>query len=184
VKLVWHTALFLVLENKETIFFKDIPELFCSAHYAVVRLIDKEGVSTCDIFLNEYESSLCAVFVAREAIYFRFLQENFKVIVSEVAKDPLHPDTVVLTREVKFLQTLQKEITCFRYICSCFIELCRRWFYKVNILKQRFEHFFSNATYPCPAIECIIKSRQVACELLDHSNACITLYFMNRFVAT
>ena len=76
------------------------------------------------VFLDEDQASL-AVFARRQALLLRLLQELCYVIISEIAKDPLDPDGIVLVLILELLQALQVKVACLRHIVLCLIQLNR-----------------------------------------------------------
>ena len=66
---------------------------------------------------------LFAIIALREAGLLRFTQETQYVIISEVAKDPLYPDSVILDLIGELLQSFMVVVARLRTELLCLFDL-------------------------------------------------------------
>ena len=121
-ELIGHSSLNLVLQDRVADVLENCCELVVRAHHTIVGLVEEESLRVHVLF-DEDEASLAVA--TRQTALLRTNQVLRYVIISEIAKDPLDPDGIVLVLILELLQALQVKVACLRHIVLCLIQLNR-----------------------------------------------------------
>ena len=117
------TLLDLVLVEGQSCLLKEFLVLEISPHDAKVLRVNK-FIILLHVLFYEDKASL-AIFSSK--VFSSFDQELDQILISQIAKAPLYPDTVVFALEGELLQPLFIELTYLGQIFPCFVDLNLGW---------------------------------------------------------
>ena len=123
-ELIGHSSLNLVLQDRVADVLENCCELVVRAHHTIVGLVEEEGLRVHVLF-DEDEASLAVA--TRQTALLRTNQVLRYVIISEIAKNPLNPDGVVLLTELVLLEAFKVEIARLGTVRPRLLQLNTRW---------------------------------------------------------